>query len=313
MDANKTYFQQLSLQMEELLKRYKNQYPKNLGALVRNAFPYMLMAVTLIVLPLAAVFGFFLYGNLALFLAMFFVIPVLIVFCVILLIKNNREKVVERDLPVKMEALKKQVEPYKEYSDVSKYLDGYNRQIAETDSSKKRHRNMFRTIIACFCLIVVAYVTGSLIWITSFNSCSNHSFMGDDKILGLEKNVPFLTLQPLKTDIGEGCKVESDRVDIFYSTDWLVLKEINISGASEGDLFRMIITDAEGRPVPNGTKFVFSGANNKKVLSYNFCRRKDLLSDGTVNFTSNSYECLEVCRYINEHKEGLRFLVEKIN
>ena len=106
MNSNKTYFQQISLQMENLLKNYKNQYPRNLGALVRNGFPLMMLVVAAIVLPITTAFYTATSGDFMLFIAMIFIIPVLFVFSIVLMGVNKKEKVIDKDLTNKISAVK---------------------------------------------------------------------------------------------------------------------------------------------------------------------------------------------------------------
>ena len=62
MNDSKTVFQSASANLELLLRQYKNQYPRNLGALLRNSLPILLIIVTVFILPLVT---FFLLGDFA--------------------------------------------------------------------------------------------------------------------------------------------------------------------------------------------------------------------------------------------------------
>ncbi|MBQ3657857.1 MAG: hypothetical protein II956_13630 [Bacteroidales bacterium] len=312
MNSNKTYFQQISLQMENLLKNYKNQYPRNLGALVRNGFPLMMLVVAAIVLPITTAFYTATSGDFMLFIAMIFIIPVLFVFSIVLMGVNKKEKVIDKDLTNKISAVKNSVEPYKDYSDIAKYLDGYNNQLAETEKQKKQFKAKYRTIFLVFLLLVTLYSVERFWWIKHFDSCTNHSFSGTTEILGLEKDVPFLTLSPLKTDICSGYKVTTDQAEIFFQDDWLVLREMDISGAKEGDVFRLIICDKAGNPTPICVKFVFKVSENKAVNSNHICSKLVGGDTDDKSYITNDFKILELARYLIANKDDLRFLVEKI-
>lgn len=310
MDVNKTNLQRLSLQMEDALKRYKNQYPQNLGVLIRNGFPVMLLVVSLIILPITAFSYVITTGNIAIFLAIIFILPMLTLFSIFLIFKNKKDKIVDINLNGEIKTLQSNIEQFKDYPDVAKYIDGYNRQILETDREKKEYSRKFRLIIGSFCLVVVTYVAGCIIWVKNFDSCTNHGFEGETEILGLEKNVPFLTLTPLTADIDENRKVQSPNIEIYYQSDNLVVKEINILGANDGDIFRMIITNKDGQMIPNCPKFIFKASDTKKINSLNFCSYRYEDSEGDVSYLANSFEGIETCRYLSEHKNELRFLVD---
>ncbi len=310
MNTDKTFIQSVSRQMELLLKDYKNQYPKNTGALIRNGFPFMLLIVAAVVLPVTTAVYVATTADFAVFLAMFFIIPVFFVFSIILIFKNKREKITDKQLPQKIESARKKLEAYNKYSDVSKYIEGYNNQIAKTDNAKKQYRSTFRTIFAVFFCLAAFYTVERIIWMRNFDSCTNHSFNGDTEILCLEKNTPFLVLKPLKTDIYGNCKVSDSGIEIFYQEDYLVLKEINISGSDSADIFRLIITDNNGNRIANSPKFIFKADKTEKIDSEDFCQKKMQSEDG---YSSNSFKAFETCRYLNNHKDKLGFVVEKIN
>ena len=50
MNDSKTVFQSASANLELLLRQYKNQYPRNLGALLRNSLPILLIIVSVFIL-----------------------------------------------------------------------------------------------------------------------------------------------------------------------------------------------------------------------------------------------------------------------
>ena len=234
MEKNKTYFQQISLQMEDLLKDYKNQYPKNLGALVRNAFPYILLAVGVIVLPMMEFTHLIATGDIGMSMGLAHTVPIVVVFSIILIRRNKRELITDPNLPLKMRAIKKQMEPFMVYPDVKKYLDGYNAQIAETDKAKQKAKNKFYIIIGALCLMVIAYWSFSkaqrranIVSKGNTTSTSNTAFTGNftlggyTDIIGIKNSEPLMVLSPLKTDICDGCKVTTKTAQFAILNDQL--------------------------------------------------------------------------------------------
>jgi len=324
MEKNKTYFQQISLQMEDLLKDYKNQYPKNLGALVRNAFPYILLAVGVIVLPMMEFTNLIATGDLGMSMGLAHTVPIVVVFSIILIRRNKRELITDPNLPLKMKAIKKQMEPFMVYPDVKKYLDGYNAQIAETDKAKQKAKNKFYIIIGALCLMVIAYWSFSkaqrranIVSRGNTTSTSNTAFTGNftlggyTDIIGIKNSEPLMVLSPLKTDIYDGCKVTTKTAQFAILNDQLLLKEVNISGAADTDVFRLIITDTHGLPVPKSPKFVFKATEKRNILSSRMCQERMYETDDKLS--TNHFNVLKTCRYLHDNMKNLRFLVEKIN
>lgn len=332
METNKTYFQNLSLQMEAMLKQYKNQYPKNLGALLRNAFPYMLLIFGLVLLPAFQFAHFLGTTNLGASMGGLFAVPIICIFAVVLIHKNKVEKVTDPNLPSKIQALTRQAETFNEYPDVKQYIDGYNAQVSETAKAKRKFQNQFTTINASLFVIAIALITyymsrtgiGSAITIPVNNIgakyepgktepsvfAGNFVLSGGTEVIGISNTEPLMTLSPLKTDAGNGCKVATDKAVFFIQGQQLFLKEINITGASEGDVFRLIITDANGQPVANTPKFVFKASETKGINSLDLCQV--ILSETINEPSSNAFGMIRTCRYLHDNQSQLRFLVDKI-
>ena len=100
MNENKTYFQRVSVMLENLLKDYKNQYPKNYGDLFRDFFP-----ILLIVLGAAAfVYGAATMTDSAMLIGVL-VSPVLIVFAFSLKRVNRKNRPENVDFLSKIRSL----------------------------------------------------------------------------------------------------------------------------------------------------------------------------------------------------------------
>ena len=319
MDKNKEYFQTKSMELENLLKEYKNQYPKNVGALVRNFFPIFIIILSVIA-PLLAVFAF-VTVSLGLLIMLILVPPILLIFGVSLLLKNKREKKADKTLLPRIEALKQQIEPYTEYPDVKNYLDKFNNQITETDATKKKYRKTFRKILLVFFTIFILVAAGipALVIVrdSTYGKVKNESANGNMEVLGLETRKPFLSLTPLNKKVYGDCTIASDTVHFFlYDIANISLKfsEIEFENAEHEDVFRLIITDKDGVPVAGCGKFVFKTMIGQAtgVDSEYFCPYNETTDEG-IKLYANQFKALETCRYLRDHAKDLRFIVDKLN
>ncbi|MCR5453554.1 MAG: hypothetical protein K6F33_01010 [Bacteroidales bacterium] len=331
METNKSYFQKLSLQMEDMLKQYKNQYPKNLGDILRNALPYILLALGVIVLPMFSFGRLFSSGDLATGLGLHGSSVLLIALGVIMIFKFKGDKATDPTLSQRINATKNQMSQLAEYPDVKKYLDGYNTQIAQTAQSKQSAKNKFYMIIAATVLLGMVYWFMSMKETGIFSGFNfsisklkdmkydpnknttitvNFGLSGATEIIGIGKTEPLMTLLPLKTDINGGGKVETAKIDVFFMSGILVIKELNISGASDDDRFRLIVTDLNGDPIARSPRFVFKPSQTTPIESVNFCYEKDISMD--IKSTQSYFSIIQVCRFLHTDQKNLRFLVEKI-
>ena len=138
----------------------------------------------------------------------------------------------------------------------------------------------------------------------------NFGLSGATEIIGIGKTEPLMTLLPLKTDISGGGKVETAKIDVFFMSGILVIKELNISGAFDDDRFRLIVTDLNGDPIARSPRFVFKPSQTTPIESVNFCYEKDISMD--IKSTQSYFSIIQVCRFLHTNQKNLRFLVEKI-
>lgn len=308
MEKNKEYFQDLSMQMEQLLKKYKEQYPKNISAMIRTFFPVILLILS-ILLPFSLMLAD-MFQSLGWFAVISLVSPVLFVFSIILYFKNEKENKTDPTILPRINELRKQISPYADFSDVKKYLDQYNAQITQTDEKKLSYRKKFKKMVLLFfaCFITFAVVLPTIVVLSKTHE-TNHSFNGLVEILGIEKDEPFLRLAPLKKEICENCYIMDDTLDFTLyerSGTRLYLRKINIKNAGLDDIFRLIITDKNGVPVAGCGKFVFN-------MQYDV--QLDILSEVWCVEEANKYntfKSVETARYMLENKDNLRVLVERI-
>lgn len=317
MDKNKEYFQNKSIELESLLREYKNQYPKNVGALVRNFFPIFIIILSVIA-PMLTLFAVVTF-SIGFLMMVVIVAPILLIFGIVLYCKNKKEKKADPTIMPRINALKQQIAPYTEYPDVKNYLDKFDSQITETDNAKKKYRKTFRWMLVAFfsVFILLAIVVPIIVIGHDMGRTVNESTNDIIEVLGIDEGKPFLSLTPLHKQVYEGCSITSDTVH-FYICDNVgtVLKFQNIAfdNADHLDVFRLIITDKNGVPVAGCGKFVFKTLIGEASLvnSEDFCPEM-VLSYSTKEAATNQFKAIETCRYLRDHKEDLSFIVERIN
>ncbi|MBQ3657540.1 MAG: DUF308 domain-containing protein [Bacteroidales bacterium] len=302
MNENKTYFQRVSVMLENLLKDYKNQYPKNYGDLFRDFFP-----ILLIVLGAAAfVYGAATMTDSAMLIGVL-VSPVLIVFAFSLKRVNRKNRPENVDFLSKIRSLELQMVTFNEYPDVKQYLEQFENRLNDTVKKKTDTKRLFKKLqIMLYCL-VAAFLTFAIIKAASGRIKNDEDANQLYNYLELQEYKPFLTITPLTRKVTENCQIESPQIEVFLNglnSNWLTIKELKLSGDKNG-LFRLFITDNNGKHISRCPKFVFSGDQDKKIMSIMLCFDSE-------RKTRNDFEALKVLKYLDEHKNDLRFVVEKM-
>lgn len=160
MNQSKTYFQQLSSTLEQYLKEYKNSYPIDYGAVFRNFLPKLLIIA-------APILFFFVIVNPSrgMIVTSIFVAPALLIFGIILLVKQKNEGKAPVDTLQKINALKPQLEQFTQYPDVKNYLLRYDQEIEHTKLQKSQILKRFTTGVTVFFAILIMVIFIALVGI----------------------------------------------------------------------------------------------------------------------------------------------------
>ena len=305
MNENRTYFQNVSIELEDLLKQYKNEYPRNIGAMVRSSFPMFLI--------LLAIF-FFAYClvNMSMTTVIIggLISPVLLVFGIKLKKKGASENKNNSLLRNNIKEAKAKIENYREYPDVKKYLEQFDLQIAETDRAKKHIRRNFKLLVVAVIAVALAAFMYSLFNDSLFvkGNIRNESAGDYCMILNIDETTPFLSLKQLDSNKSGDVDVQITTADFYIkgiSSTSLLLSEMKVSGVSSEDLLRLVITDTDGVPVARCPKFLFSASNTNAINSEVFC-------PDPKNGESYKFETLNTLKFMHDNKANLRFVVEKV-
>ena len=320
MNQDKKYFQEVSEDLEALLKQYKNTYPRSLGAIFRvNIVNFIILVAVFLVLY--CIYSVNINRSIA----------TLILCCVAWMVgllsilyaifekldlefhklekkgrydiykkrhvekylkgkgNNKKEYYYDPTLLKQIKDVKSKLDGFYEYPDVKKYLEQYDRQVKYAKNKKKR----FRFIFAIICVVLIS-VQAAILYLVYTDS--THPYYS--KVLNIDENVPFLSLEPLDLSGYSNVTPTTYTADIYIDSDNLRLDKMKVSGATGSDILRLVITDTEGIPVPNCPKFVFPASQTEAIKSEVYC--------------SSSYEALDALNYMNENKANLRFVIEKL-
>ncbi len=318
MNQDKKYFQEVSEDLEALLKQYKNSYPRSIGAIFRvNIANFLILISVFLILYIIYARS----GNIATLIlsvvawlvGLFSIIYAIAEKIDVLSYKwkmegrydlykkrhvekflkgknsNKKEYFYDPTLLIQIKDVKSKLDGFYEYPDVKKYLEQYDRQVKNAQNKKKR----FRFIFAIVCVVLISVQTAIIYSVYKESSRPYYSL-----VLNIDENVPFLSLKPLDLNGYSNVTPTTYTADIFIDSVNLRLDKMKVSGATGSDILRLVITDTEGVPVPNCPKFIFPASQTEAIKSEEYC--------------SSSYETLDALNYMNENKTNLRFAIEKL-
>lgn len=305
----KDTFHRLSADLEDLLRKYKKSFPYNYGALLRR---YAMFSFAIIV-PL--VFVSFASKRDLEPTTNCVVLTVLIVLAAygVIVFMHRKPKGDAEVLPDIRET-QENLKDYEKYPDVKEYLTRYEDELQAAATQKNKFIKDSNILFGVLTLIgiVVFLIDMAHTRSVHYELLSNVRDTGKYyDLLDLETDVPFFTLKPYKTDISDvNAKLESQTVDVYYvetvTRSYLRIPVPKISGSADGDVFRLMITDESGKPVNLCPPIDFSAtANVKFVDSYEICESEGSSFD-------KSFDIKKTLLYLKEHKDNLRFIVQKL-
>jgi len=326
MKTAKTKFQEELDALEDLLVRYKAAPPQNVGMLFRENLSYFLMLMSIF-------FGldYFFTGGMSFheavtgflqdtkhFSSMCCIAPILFVFGVIIWNKSlemysNAYRLADTtDLLKEYERFKKK---YAKYPDIQNLLAQYNKEFVAEKRRKTIVKVLFRIVFwGFFCLYGYWIYKG---WSKEHVPLHNYYSYNDDycEILHLEPDKPFLTIEPFKTDVTGLIKLRSGAIDIYLNHSYtlkpkksyfrsLCTAKPEMAGNAGAGKYRLTITNEEGQPIDGCPDFVFDAAGDNIIYSNDF-------PDYAYSII-NKFQALHTLKYLQDNKEHLRYLVERL-
>ena len=317
MNPIRVKFKAESSYLETLLAEYKNSYPKNFSEMVRIGLPLFM-----IVFSLMLGVNFFVNGSGDESVGFAAVGMVLFIFGIVLYAKFAKliHKGDNAFVREKINAIQKDFETY---PDVKNYAAKCSDELTTAEKRKSKIKMVYYCVFGGFLLIFGGYIFWgatkaiSHFWDKNSGKAIYNAvdYDGYYVILHLKEDVPFLSLNTLRTEVSDGIKLEGNKLDIFLTNFY---KEPNgsvcnlsamkpaISGANIKDKFRLVLTYKDGKPVERCPKFYFEGSKSGIISTGAFCYDPKWQKQ-------NKFQTLQTLRYLQANKERLSFLVEKIN
>lgn len=325
MEPNKTQFHEEMGKWESDFADFKkNVFPKNYGAMVRKY-----LSVFLIIMSMMMFYCAMANGTDVNF-ALFTISPVMFMLGVVLRRKQIVSFLFHFSEPNESEQrnaittanylnLQKQISTaennYSMYPDVMEYLKQFKTSVEAEQRHKKRIERNFWFVFWGFFLIfgLIQYYT----YIQSRKRpLCNYDFCN---ALEFDKEVPFLILEPYKTNIDDSITLKPNKISVYlaYTTErdkeneeksgkvrYLRAESPIVLGGT--GYFRLTITDESGNPIPRCPCFVFH-SNSRYVIDSEYFLYTPKASDDLSDL-----QTLETLRYLQANQEHLRFIVEKI-
>ena len=314
MNPIRTKFKAQSTELELLLANYKNSHPKNFSSMVRAG-----LSVVMIILAVLLAFDGMFDGQDDESMAFFMVSGVLLIFGVVMYVKFNSKQIPEGNAAFVLGKINTMQNDFKTYPDVQNYVEKCRNDLSAAQNRKKKIKSIYYIIFGGFLAVFglkVLIVSAMNFANEMSEDCAYNKSTWDGfcKILNLKTNVPFLSLKPLKSDVSDGIKLETQTFEVFLdefysdgSGSMRVLSAMKpvLSGCHHGEMFRLSITDENGKPVERCPRFSFSAEKTGVISSYAFCY-------DVKEKKQNTFQTLQTLRYLQANQGKLRFEVEKL-
>lgn len=316
MKQDKTQFHEKMGRWESDFADFKkNVFPKNYGAMASKYLPVFLILMS-IMLPFTTTRVNFI---------LFIIKPVMFITGVVLCLKWTRNIQGNNLTTVNYLQLQKHISAaehnYSMYPDVMEYLKKFKTSVETEQKHKKNIKRNFWIMFCGFFVIFVLYHIYNNNYRNSFSILRNEDW-GDNicRVLELEQDVPFLILEPYKTNIDDSMTIESKKLSVYLGfiiakdkeekapscdVHYLTAKRPIVVGGT-GNM-RLTITDENGNPIPRCPCFVYDPNGGKEIINSEY-----FLYTSNVFDDLSDLQTLETLRYLQANKEHLRFIVEKI-
>lgn len=315
MNAKKTQFQEDMTAMERMLANYKNAYPQNVGALVRRNLANFMLALSILLF----VYSFTNYEGVEI--GPCLIAPVLFVFAGFMYTKDyGREN--RGDISGLKQCVSQSKMKYQEYPDVQNYLQVLNDDMQAEYNRKTNLQKKFKMVFWGIVIGLGAYTAYGIYDSFShyndsslkYNKDSNDKFR---KILDLKTNEPFLVIKPLRTQINDSLELDGSPLNVYFDyfqndPDKPRFRALGapipkIKGIWRGkEVLRLFITDLDGKPIKRCPGFWFVAKYDEtEIISKGFDYSFDVKEQ-------NEFQMTQTLRYLQDNKENLRFMVEKV-
>ena len=292
MNNDKTEFRIIASKLEELLREYKNTYPKSFGQILNLDIPVIALLAVAVVIFSVIPLVFFNYSFLCIFILS---IP----FLYSRYKGSEMRKVLEErrhyleiqsKLRAKIRSLK--ADRYSKYPDVRIYLKKYKNELKDVERHKQKILDFYHLFIAG----IIALFIGGIVLIYKYqpNIKDTNPIV---KILP-SKDKYIATIKPLATNNNYYMKhLGKKNITLKYDTEYSVLyTSFDHSDIAGHPQLRLMITDTFGHPISGIPIFYFrldyhsflsisvSMVDDADKCDYEINRRLDFLHKYGSNF-----------------------------
>ena len=290
---NKAEFHNIQTELEELLVKYKNAFPKNLRQFLRSDLLIIPIIVTII-----AIIACFNYSYLPLFI----LIPTLII--TIYYVKFNdigkrltseRNNYKENLESIKQEINDIDISEVEDYPDVKNYLENYFSELEAVTNYKNKLANKYRDIRK-IAIIIIGIIGAGCIFSIVGKEINNQKLQSNEK---LQPQLMIATIQPADTIW------QHHPIDIYLMDKEpaiLAFKTSDLNNLSKYRIYRIAIVDRNGKPVSDIPYIDF--INHNKPIAYSYPIANDV--------DNNIYEISKRINYLRTNANNLKYTVEEL-
>lgn len=298
IETKKTDFQDAITKIESSLAEYKTSFPKNFGDMFRSRLKVLCMVYAGYCILSAVAFAAF--DNLMK--AFFVSLPMF--FAGILL--SYKPKEIDSD---NIKSMRAKLTPLEEYSDVKKYAEGLDEEVTRAAAQKASYKVKNNIILYLFIGVLATMLTVSFVHDNTFLRDDLENIHRNDNCGIFTRAAEFFQLEPKKpfVEILPYNHGEAPLTLPFYIVNINTGKDNKagdclaalrfaapeIRGSNPGERYRIIITDAKGKPSTISFPYTVGEPYGQKRIA------KDEIT------------ALNICNYLFLHSEKLKYKVEK--
>lgn len=286
----KSLFQEISTQLEALLVKYKNQYPKNIGQIFRRD-----MAINTFVLCIYIGLGCYLSGNKTAILFAMFAVPGFIIFATALFAVDNRNKKDNRHYVTEIEQLRSQLVPLTIYPDVKNYNSSFRQRVENVTKYKAQIKRTYNWSFFV-CLGIVALIFIKLGSVGLFKAMYDEYSENSDYEAEVLTERTVCELSPLVKD--DAYVQKNLTIEVGNDEQYMETYGLSSLVPADSSLYALFITDTIGNPVPRAPVFLFNTLDG----SYKEARTR----------TNGPFEQIRVRKYLKDNEQNLRYKVERL-
>lgn len=286
----KSLFQEISTQLEALLVKYKNQYPKNIGQIFRHD-----LAVNVFVLCFFIGLCCYVSGNGTAIIFAMLAVPGFVIFASALFAVDNRNKKDNRLYVTEIEQLRSQLMPLTIYPDVKNYHSSFRKRVEDVTKYKAQiKRTCNRVFFVCLGIVVLIFIklgAGGLFRSMYDEYSENEKYEAE---VMTERTV--CELSPL---VKEDAIVQKHlTIEVGNDEQYMGTYGLSSLVPADSSLYALFITDTIGNPVPRAPVFLFNTLDG----SYKEARTR----------TNSPFEQIRIRKYLKDNEQNLRYKVERL-